>query len=85
MKKYILKAWTKIDPLYYHMTRLNYIYEKQLGEKRILRVRLVSYKGADVTLSDGTLIHRNDTLIKIHLHNIRLINEMNGFQNEINK
>lgn len=85
MKKYILKVWTAIDPVYFHMTRLNYICPNHLGNKNMLRIRLISYKGAEILLSDGTKIHKNDTLIKIHFHNIRLIKEMNNIQNEINK
>ncbi|MDQ0217866.1 hypothetical protein J2S21_000958 [Peribacillus cavernae] len=36
-------------------------------------------------LSDGTYIKRNDTLVKIHLHNVRLLNELKHINSEIRK
>lgn len=51
----------------------------------ILRVRLTHYKGRDVVLSDGTMIKKNDLLVKIHLHNVRLLKEMKCLDQRINK
>lgn len=57
------------------MTRLNYV--RDLEEKKTLfRVRLTRYKGKTTKLSDGTIIHKNDLLIKIHLHNVKIMNEL---------
>jgi hypothetical protein len=72
MRSYFLSFWNVIDPLYYLLTRLEYI-DSQSG---VFRVRLTKYKGRDVILSDGTLIKKNDKLVKIHLHNIRILCEL---------
>lgn len=72
MRSYLLSFWNVLDPLYFFLTRLEYI-DCHSG---IFRVRLTKYKGKDVFLSDGTLIKKNDKLIKIHLHNIRILNEL---------
>ncbi|ABS22012.1 YkoP family protein [Bacillus cytotoxicus] len=84
MKSYVLTIWNFIDPIYYKFTRLTYIH-KGTCDDNILRVRLTRYKGKNITLSDGTQINKNDTLIKIHLHNVRLLNEMKSFENNIKK
>lgn len=76
--------WNVIDPIYYKFTRLTYIHNGTHNDN-ILRVRLTRYKGKNITLSDGTPINKNDTLVKIHLHNVRLLNEMKYFKNDIKK
>ncbi|MDQ0218921.1 hypothetical protein ELQ35_10410 [Peribacillus cavernae] len=83
MKGYLLSVWNTLDPLYFMCTRLNYLPEKEF--KNIFRVRLTRYKGVDVTLSDGTQIKKNDTCVKIHLHNIRLLNELKLIKSEVKK
>ncbi|WP_245680478.1 YkoP family protein [Bacillus marinisedimentorum] len=80
----MLSIWTFLDPYYFALTRLKYI-KNEHREKQIFRVRLTRYKGKDMILSDGTLIKKNDLLVKIHLHNIRIINEMDRYQTEIRK
>ncbi len=80
----VLSIWTFLDPYYFAVTRLQYIINEQ-RERQVFRVRLTRYKGKDMTLSDGTLIKKNDLLVKIHLHNIRIINEMDRYQTEIRK
>ncbi|WP_026700807.1 YkoP family protein [Salibacterium aidingense] len=85
MRNYFVYAWTMLDPFYYRITRLTYIPHYNEQFKNIFRVRLTSYKGAPFTLSDETKINKHDTLVKIHLHNIRLLNEMNSFQTDIQK
>ncbi|MFC0274402.1 hypothetical protein ACFFIX_23940 [Metabacillus herbersteinensis] len=72
MRSYILSFWNVLDPLYYLLTRLEYI-DRHSG---IFRVRLTKYKGRTVILSDGTLIKKNDKLVKIHLHNSRILSEL---------
>ncbi|MBO1579380.1 MULTISPECIES: YkoP family protein [Bacillus] len=84
MKSYVLLVWNFIDPIYYKFTRLTYIHN-EIHKENILRVRLTRYKGKHVTLSDGTQINKNDILVKIHLHNVRLINEMKSVKNDITK
>ncbi|WP_232489962.1 hypothetical protein [Neobacillus cucumis] len=80
----ILWIWKLIDPLFYLCSRLHYIQEEN-KKKSIFRVRITKYKGKNIILSDGTLICRNDLLIKIHLHNVRLLNEYIKIKNDLNR
>lgn len=70
----ILWLWKLIDPLFYLCSRLHYINDDKNNES-VFRVRITKYRGKNFTLSDGTMINRNDLLLKIHLHNVRLLNE----------
>jgi hypothetical protein len=75
MKSYLLGVWNVLDPLYYSFTRLRYV--RDVEQKRTLfRVRLTRYKGRSTVLKDGTVIHKDDLLIKIHLHNVKIMNEL---------
>ena len=82
MRGYLISIWGLIDPLYYHCTRLTYLPSK---EDNIFRVRLTKYKGRNMVLSDGTQINKNDTLVKIHLHNVRLLKELKNMNSEMKK
>ncbi|MBS4196659.1 hypothetical protein KHA97_16535 [Bacillus sp. FJAT-49870] len=84
MKQYCLSAWNFIDPLYFQFTRLQYI-KKTCGDNSIFRVRLTKYKGRNIVLSDGTTITKNDVLVKIHLHNAKLLQQMYKCDNEIRR
>src|SRR4051794_36827529 len=84
MKGYLISIWNLIDPFYYFCTRLTYPPCKET-EGNIFRVRLTKYKGREIILSDGTRINKNDTLVKIHLHNVRLLKELKNIKNEIKK
>lgn len=53
--------------------------------KCVFRVRLTKYKGHHVVLSDGTHIRKNDVLVKIHLHNIKLIRELQSIESAVRK
>lgn len=82
MKGYILTVWDMVDPLYYACSRLKYI----PGDKtNIFRVRLTKYKGRSIVLSDGTSIKKNDLLLKIHLHNVRVLRELQDIKSELRK
>jgi hypothetical protein len=72
-----------MDPLYYHCSNLTYLSSK--GEENIFRVKLTKYKGRDLVLSDGTQINKNDLLVKIHLHNIRLLKEFKQINSGMKK
>ncbi|WP_243292328.1 hypothetical protein [Bacillus sp. FJAT-47783] len=85
MRAYLLSVWNFLDPIYYFFTRLTYLEKTTDGKTNMLRVRMTRYKGRDVTLSDGTEIKKNDFLVKIHLHNVRLMNEMKHIKNEVRK
>ncbi|KQL36000.1 hypothetical protein [Psychrobacillus sp. FJAT-21963] len=75
MKKFIIQIWGMFDQVYLFCTRLKCL-EKISTNFNIFRVRLTRYKGREVVLSDGTSIKKNDLLIKIHLHNVRILEEM---------
>lgn len=79
-----LFLWDIIDPIYFHFTRLEYV-ENHLGKRTIMRVRLTKYKGRKVMLSDGTVINKNDILLKIHLHNIRILKEIQNCDSEVKR
>lgn len=81
MRGYVLSLWSLIDPIYYYCTRLSYL----PSEGNILRVRLTKYKGRCIVLSDGTLISKNDVLVKIHLHNVRLLKELKDINSDLKK
>ena len=82
MRSCFLSIWSVIDPFYYFFSRLTLIDKSQ---SNIFRVRLTKYKGIDVVLSDGTVIKKNDVLIKIHLHNIKLIKEMQHIESAVRR
>jgi len=79
-----LSVWTFLDPIYYLFTRLTYLKDEEENSS-VLRVRLTRYKGRPFTLSDGTVIQKNDLLIKIHLHNVKILKALNGLQGETAK
>ncbi|MDX8046160.1 hypothetical protein SH601_09170 [Gracilibacillus sp. S3-1-1] len=85
MKLYLLSFWSIIDPIYYVFTRLTYLDNGKETEKNIFRVRLTRYKGRDYVLSDGTVVHKNDLFIKIHLHNAQLISHVKNIDSEIRR
>lgn len=82
MRSYIISFWSLLDPFYFRCTRLSYLTPK---EDTIFRVRVTKYKGRQIILSDGTRINKNDTLLKIHLHNVRLLKELKGINSEMKK
>lgn len=77
--------WGFIDIFYYHLTRLKSLAKQYSNKQNILRVRTTTYKGYNVKLSDGTEIKYNDRLIKIHLHNVRILKETRKFKSELKK
>lgn len=77
--------WGIIDIFYYHLSRLESLAKQHTNQQNVLRVRMTRYKGYNVTLSDGTEINYNDRLIKIHLHNIRILKETKSFKSELKK
>jgi hypothetical protein len=81
----VLAVWGALDPIYYACSRLEYVGRIRNGYQPIFRVRVTRYKGREVVLSDGTKIRKNDLLLKIHLHNVRLIRELLRFDSEIKK
>lgn len=80
----ILWLWKLIDPLFYICSRLQYILDDQ-KKRSIFRVRVTKYRGKRIILSDGTVIGKNDLLLKIHLHNVRLLMEYVRIKNELKR
>ncbi|MGM7701405.1 YkoP family protein [Pseudalkalibacillus sp. Hm43] len=85
IRGYALSIWSFLDPLYYMFTRLTYLDRCAGSRGCIFRVRLTRYKGRTITLSDGTVFKKNDVLVKIHLHNVRLLKDMAGITNDFQK
>jgi hypothetical protein len=84
MRGYVLSFWSLVDPLYYFFTRLKSLPCEEI-KGNIFRIRFTKYKGRNIVLSDGTEINKNDILIKIHLHNVRLLKELKDIKSEIKK
>ncbi|WP_456278655.1 YkoP family protein [Bacillus sp. AK128] len=84
MKSWLLSIWYLLDPIYYSFTRLTYV-QDDLKQNLIFRVRVTKYKGREVVLADGTVIRKNDRLLKIHLHNAKLLKELHEVQCEIKR
>ncbi|MFD1361663.1 YkoP family protein [Lentibacillus salinarum] len=84
MKRYLLTIWGTLDPIYYNFTRLHHVADHERN-KTIFRVRLTKYKGSSVVLKDGTMIHKHDLLLKIHLHNVRMIRELKDVRSEVQR
>lgn len=83
MRGVIIAVWNFFDPFYYACTRLTFpIKEKK---ENIFRIRLTIYKGRNVVLSDGTSINKNDMLVKIHLHNVKLLKELKNIKSDFKK
>jgi hypothetical protein len=75
MRSWFLSIWYLLDPIYYSFTRLTYVRD-ETERKLIFRVRDTRYKGRQIILSDGTVIQKNDRLLKIHLHNAKLLKDL---------
>ncbi|MFD1738439.1 hypothetical protein ACFSCX_18100 [Bacillus salitolerans] len=84
LRGWFVFLWYLLDPIYYSLTRLKYV-KDEAKQNLIFRVRLTTYKGRQVLLSDGTLINKNDKLIKIHLHNARLLKELMDVPSEVSR
>ncbi|MGY0693546.1 YkoP family protein [Virgibacillus sp. FSP13] len=84
MKSYLLSVWNALDPIYFRMTRLHYVTDHE-QQNTLFRVRLTRYKGKSAVLSDGTIINKNDLLIKIHLHNVKMLRDLNQINSEMKR
>lgn len=83
VKRWILSLWTIIDPIYYALTRLKYI--KDGDNNNIFRVRMMTYRGKDVRLTNGEMLRKGDKMLRIHLHNIKLLKQLRKIDNELLK
>jgi hypothetical protein len=80
----ILWIWQLFDPIFFICSRLHYIHSVS-SNNSIFRVRITRYKGKTLILSDGTKIRKNDLLLKIHLHNIRLLMQFINMKNDLSR
>lgn len=85
IRGYALSIWRTLDPIYYLFTRLTYLGMDEDSSECVFRVRLTRYKGRTVMLKDGTEIKKNDLLVKIHLHNVKLIKDLHHIDNDFKK
>jgi hypothetical protein len=81
MRHFLLRLGAFVDPVYFKFTRLTYLEDS----RNIFRIRLTRYRGRDIILSDGTNIKKNDLLVKIHFHNVRLLTELKEITSDIKK
>lgn len=79
---HIIHTWSLLDKCYYHCSRLQCVNQE---EQNVFRVRLLTYRGQNLSLSDGTIIQSQDLLLKIHLHNCMLIKEMQGMDHDVKR
>lgn len=84
MRGYLLTIWNVIDPIYYKFTRLQYVTGKD-QQNTVFRVRLTRYRGTSVVLRDGTAIQKNDLLLKIHLHNAKMLKKLYPIKSDIKR
>ncbi|WP_342068348.1 YkoP family protein [Virgibacillus chiguensis] len=84
MRNCFLYFWGSIDPIYFTCSRLTYIVGPN-QKRTLLRARLTKYKGAKMVLSDGTVIEKDDLLVKIHLHNVKLLKKLSEQSNDMKR
>ncbi|KAB2334819.1 hypothetical protein F7731_13745 [Cytobacillus depressus] len=84
MRGYVLSIWNWLDPIYYFFSRLTLL-PCEGAKSNIFRIRVTKYKGRNVILSDGTRINKNDILVKIHLHNAKLLKELKDIKSDLKK
>jgi len=84
MRRLICLIWSTLDPLYLFCSKLECLQNAD-GRPTVFRIRLTRYKGRTITLSDGTEIRKNDVLIKVHLYNVLLLQEMLELQDPVKK
>ncbi|MCY9513424.1 YkoP family protein [Paenibacillus apiarius] len=82
LKMTLLFTWTVFDPIYCSLRRLTYI---DRANHNIFRVKLLTYRGKEIALSDGTSIRNKDLLVKIHLHNVQLLRQVLHVTNDVQK
>lgn len=81
VRSWFLNVWKWIDPIYYAFTRLERIQSD--SEKNVFRVRLMRYRGKEVHFPDGSSLKKGDLVLKIHLHNVFILQEMFNMKNEL--
>ena len=82
LKMYLLSTWNVFDPIYCSLRRLTYI---DRANQNVFRVKLLTYRGKEIAMSDGTCIRNKDLLVKIHLYNVQLLRQVLHVTNNVQK
>lgn len=82
MMKTFIHMWSLVDKLYFCLSHLEYVNQ---SERNIFRVKPLLYRGNALSMSDGTEFRHNDLLLKIHLHNCLLLQEMMTIGNDVKR
>lgn len=64
----LLNLWRVWDVIYYHTTRLQYIDKKT----NLFRIVWKPFWGDTLVTKNGSVINKNDIVLKLHIHNFRL-------------
>lgn len=81
VKSWFLSVWGFFDPLYYELTRLQRVPDER--DRNAFRVRLMTYRGRPIRLADGTIVKRGVRVLKVHLHNIALLQDMRHIYGDV--
>lgn len=79
MKELILALWALWDWIYFHCNRMQFVSK----EDNLFRVVRKTYKGLPLKTDDGTVIFPGDEIIKIHLYNYRIAQDIKRFPSEL--
>ncbi|MDQ0255725.1 hypothetical protein J2S74_003107 [Evansella vedderi] len=83
MRQYVLKAWENIDPIYDRIRNFTSIETED--NISVFRVLLTRYRGPKHELADGNIISKGDYLVRIHLHNIRLLQYLHPIKSSLKR
>ncbi|WP_258960741.1 YkoP family protein [Paenibacillus aquistagni] len=81
-KMFVLSIWNVLDPIGHAARQLTYVDREG---SNIFRVKLICFKGQEMALQDGSLIKKNDLLLKIHLDNLSLLKELIPLSSDFKK
>lgn len=79
MKEIFLSLWSLWDWIYYRCNRLQFVSKSD----NLFRVVRKTYKGPPLKIRDGTIIFPGDEIIKIHLYNFRIAQEIREYPSEV--
>lgn len=64
----LLHLWRVWDTIYYHSTRLQYVEKNH----NLFRIVLLPFWSEPLVTKHGSIINKNDLVLKLHIHNFRL-------------
>jgi len=68
MNRSLLNLWRVWDMIYYSFSRLQYVKKNE----NLFRIVLLPYWGSELKTKNGHTIVKDDLVIKLHIHNLRL-------------